>query len=149
MSHKQNHWANKNTSLDLIKEVLVPYVRKVRQKISLPEDQQWVLIADVFKGHWTDAVVTEVRRSNGKMCAIQNNITNIFQPLDLSVNKSCKSSLRREAQSWCSLQTENQMKESKKTHEVNVDTRISIMKPKMVKIGTKTGFWEFLGKSCH
>ena len=93
MSHKQNHWANKNTSLDLIKEVLVPYV-KVRQKISLPEDQQCVLIADVFKCHWTDEVVTEMRRSNGKMCAISNNITNIFQPLDLFVNRSCKSSLR-------------------------------------------------------
>ena len=96
-----NHGANENTSLDLIKEVLVPYVRKVRQKLSLPEDQLMLLIVD---GHWNDTVVIEMKRSNGKMCAIPNNRTNIFQPLDLSVNRSCKSFLRREARSWYSLQ---------------------------------------------
>ena len=91
VTQTENRWANENTILDLIKEVLVPYVRKGRQKLSLPEDQQWLLIANVFKGHWTDAVVTEVKRSNGKMYAIPNNMTNIFQSLDLSVNRSRKS----------------------------------------------------------
>ena len=129
MSHKQNHWANENTSFDLIKELLVPYVRKVRQKLSLPEDRQWLLIADVFKGHWTNAVITEVKRSNGKICATPNNMTNIFQLLDLSINRSCKSFLYREAQCWYSLQIEKQMKEGKKAHEINVNTRINIMKP--------------------
>ena len=51
VTQTENHWANENTSLDLIKEVLVPYIRKVRQKLYLPEDHQWLLIADVFKGH--------------------------------------------------------------------------------------------------
>ena len=64
------------------------------------------------------------------MCAIPNNITNnIFQPPDLSVNRSCKSFLRREAQPRYSPQIEKQIKEGKKAHEINVDTRISIMKP--------------------
>ena len=61
VTQTENHWANENTSLDLIKEILVSYVRKVRQKVCLPEDQQWLLIADVFKGHWTDTVVTEMK----------------------------------------------------------------------------------------
>ena len=111
VTQTKNHWANENTSLDLIKEVLVPYIRKFRQKLSLPEDQQRLLIADVFKGNWTDAVVTEAKRSNGKMCAIPSNMTNIFQPLDLSVTRNCKSFLRREAQSWYYLQIEKQMKD--------------------------------------
>ena len=67
-----------------------------------------------------------MKRFNGK---IPNNTTNIFQPLDLSVNKSSKSLLHKEAQSWHSLQIEKQMKEGKKAHEINVDMRISIMKP--------------------
>ena len=56
-------------------------------------------------------------------------MTNIFQPFHLSVNRSCKFFLRREAQPWHFLQIEKQMKEGKKAHEINVDTRISIMKP--------------------
>ena len=47
----------------------------------------------------------------------------------MSVNRSCKSFLHREAQSWYSLQIEKQMKEGKKAHEINVNTRISTMKP--------------------
>ena len=74
----ENHWANKNLILDLIKEVLVSHVRKVGQKLSLPEDQQWLLIADIFKTHWTHTVVTEMTQSNSKMCAISNNMANIF-----------------------------------------------------------------------
>ena len=74
----ENHLANENTSLDIIKEVLVLYVRKVRQNLSLPEDQRWLLTTDVFKGYWNDAVVTEVKRSNGKMCALPNNMINTF-----------------------------------------------------------------------
>ena len=51
VTQTENHWTNENTSLVIIKEVLVSHVRKVRQKLSFPEDQQWLLIADVFKGH--------------------------------------------------------------------------------------------------
>ena len=40
VTQTENHWTNANTSLAIIKEVLVSYVRKVRQKLSLPEDQQ-------------------------------------------------------------------------------------------------------------
>ena len=47
----------------------------------------------------------------------------------MSVNRSCESFLRREVQSWYSLQIEKQMKEGVKAHEINVDTRISIIKP--------------------
>ena len=48
------------------------------------------------------------------MCAIPNHMTNIFQLLHLSANRSCKSFLCREAQFWYSLQIEKQMKEDKK-----------------------------------
>ena len=90
VTQTENHWKNDSTSLNLIKEVLVSYFRKVRQKMSLLEYHHWLLTADVFKGHWTNPVMTEVKRSNCKMCTIPNKTTNIFQPLDLSVNRSCK-----------------------------------------------------------
>ena len=47
----------------------------------------------------------------------------------MSVNRNCESFLRREVHSWYSLQIEKQMKEGVKAHEINVDTRISIIKP--------------------
>ena len=87
----------------------------------------WLLISDVFKGQWTQNVKDLVRESNGKMVPVPNNWTNYFQPLDLTVNKSCKEFLRQEAQSWYSEEIVKQMQQGKKSHEIKV--RISIVKP--------------------
>ena len=46
---------------------------------------QWLVISDVFKGHWTDKVKDLVRELNGKMVPVPNNWTNYFQSLDLSL----------------------------------------------------------------
>ena len=70
-----------------------------------------------------------VQRSNGKMVSVPNNWTNYFQPLDLTVNKSCKDFLRQEAQAWYSQEIVKQMEKGKQAHEIKVDVRISIVKP--------------------
>lgn len=129
VTQNENHWANEDTSVDLLKKILIPYVQKTREKLSLPNDQPWLLIADVFKGQWTEAVTKGVSESHGKMCAVPSNMTNVYQPLDLSVNRSCKSYLRREAQCWYSKEIEKQVKEGKQSHEIKVDTRVSVVKP--------------------
>ena len=51
--------------------------------------------------------------------------------------------LRREAQSWYSLQIEKQMKEDKKAHEINVDSGISIMSPLYAKKGG-VSFYDYM-----
>ena len=37
------------------------------------------------------------------------NMTNVFQPLDLTVNRSCKSFLRNHSQDWYSNEIRKQM----------------------------------------
>ena len=50
----------------------------------------WMLISDAFKCQWTDKIKDFVRESNEKMVPVPSNWTNYFQPLDITVNKSCK-----------------------------------------------------------
>ena len=97
---------------------MISYVRKVRQKWFFSEDLQRPLIADVFKGHWTNAVVTEGKRSNGKMCATLSNIT-FFNPSICPLT---------EAVSTFYVDKHSVGILYKKAHKINVDTRISIMK---------------------
>ena len=42
-----------------MKEILIPYVKRKREELKAPE-QQWLLICDVFKGKWTEAVKNDV-----------------------------------------------------------------------------------------
>ena len=60
--------------------------------------QERILIADVFRVQWTDAVNSITEEKNGKMTTVPANMANVFQPLDLTVNRSCKSFLRNHSQ---------------------------------------------------
>ena len=102
VTHSSNHWANEETSIDLLKEIIIPYIETTCEELGLDKDFPWVLICDIFKGQWTDLVKSCVLQSRGKMIAVPNNWTNYFQPLDISVNKLCKDFLRNEAQTWFS-----------------------------------------------
>ena len=63
------------------------------------------------------------------MVSVPNNWTNYFQPLDLTVNKSSKDFLRDEAQTWYSNEIAKQMSEGKRTDQIKVDVRLSVVKP--------------------
>ena len=123
-----SHWADENTSIDMLKKILIPYVEAERKELGV-SDKLWLLICDVFKGQWTHAVKDVVKESNSKMVPVPNNSTNYFQPLDLTVNKSSKDFLRQEARSWYSQEIVKQMEAGKRHDEIKVEVRISVVKP--------------------
>ena len=95
----------------------------------MQRDKEWLLIADVFRGQWTDAVKSIIEENNGKMTPVPANMTNVVQPLDLAVNRSCKSFLRNHSQDWYSNEIRKQMEKRLASHEIKVDVRISVRKP--------------------
>ena len=68
----------------------MPYVKEQIKSLELRKNQEWLLIADVFKGQWTPAVNKKVADLNGKMGPLPNNMTNHFQTQDLTVNQNGK-----------------------------------------------------------
>ena len=142
VTHTKYHWANEQTSLDLLNKILLPYVNKTREELGLDKDFPWLLISDVFKGQWTEAVKSIVSQSRGKMVPVPNNWTSYFQPLDISVNKPCKDFLRNEAQTWYSDQIVEQTKAGKLPHEIKVGTQLSVVKPLHAKWVTK--FYDYI-----
>ena len=142
VTQTENHWANEATSLDLLSEILIPYVVKTREELGLPKDHPWLLICDVFKAQWTDPVKEKVRGSYGKMVPVPNNWTSYFQPLDISVNKPCKDFMRNEAQTWYSEKIKEQLDAGKQSHEVKVEVKISLIKPLHAKWVTK--FYDYI-----
>ena len=43
------HWSNEEETLHPLKEVISPYIAKVKKKLKLPQNQVACLIWDVFK----------------------------------------------------------------------------------------------------
>ena len=61
--------------------------RKINE-VELRKNQELLLAADVFKGQWTVVVKKRVSEKNREMVPVPKNMTHIFQPLDLTVNRS-------------------------------------------------------------
>ena len=114
--------------IEMITKILIPYIKRKREELNVP-NKPWLLTCNVFKVQWTEAVKNVVKESNRKMVSVPNNWTNYFQPLDLTVNRSSKDVLRKEAQSLYSQEIVKQMEARKRSDQIKVDVRVSVVKP--------------------
>ena len=60
---------------------------------------------------------------------VPNNPKNLFQLLDISVNKSAECFLEDEYENWCANEVLKQLARGVKTCEVNVDISLKNIKP--------------------
>eukprot|EP00795_Rhopilema_esculentum_P008930 gene8930-16558_t len=124
----------------MVLKILMPYVEKKREELQLRKDQEWLLLADVFKDQWTENVKQLVLKNNGKMVPVPKNMTHIYQPLDLTVNRSCKAFLRKESQNWFAEQVQQQIQNGCEAEQVKVDLKISILK--LIQAKWLTSFYD-------
>ena len=88
---------------------------------------------DVFRGQITDHVISLLRDNNIHNVLVPNNMTQLFQPLDLTVNTQCKSYLKRLFSEWYAHQIENQLSLGKKVQKIKIEFRLITLKPLHVK----------------
>ena len=87
------------------------------------------LILDVFEEQTTSAVNDLQKKNDIIAIHVLNNQTNLFQPLDISVNKSAKCFIAEKYQDWYAKKVLQQLSRGVATHNVKVDVKLSIMKP--------------------
>ena len=100
ISHSANHWSNEVTTLQYMREVIVPFVDGIRQHLDLPDDQPALAIFDHFKGQLTEAITAELDKNGIHSVIIPANCTEELQPIDISVNTVIKSLLMSKFSEW-------------------------------------------------
>ena len=103
LSVNPKHFSNKEESIKVIEEIVLPHVDKQRGKLDNP-NQAALLILDVFRGKMTQEVTNLLRENNIYFVTVPNNMTHLFQPLDLTVNGFCKSSMKIKFAEWFAQQ---------------------------------------------
>ena len=122
-----NHWSNEDTMKKYITYIILPYIHKKRKELKLASDYPALLTFDNFKAQCTHAILTLLDQNNINVVLVPANCTDRLQPLDLSVNKSVKSHLRNEFQTWYAKKVCTQLQGESK-HEP-VDLKLSTVKP--------------------
>ena len=95
LSANPKHYSNEEETLKLLKEVIVPYIQNERKTLCLNADYPALLIMDVFKGQVKPAVLNMLKANNIFLMKVPANMTNLYQPLDLTVNGYAKSFMKR------------------------------------------------------
>ena len=91
--------------------------------------QKALLIFDVFKGQTTSAVNDLLKKNDTIAIRVSNNHTNLYQPLDISLNKSAKCFIAEKYQDWYAEKVLQQLNRGVAAHDVKKDVKLSIMKP--------------------
>ena len=126
--HTPNHWANADTTLRFISNIVVSYVAQVRAEMELAVNHPAIVIFDAFRGHSGEEVQRLLSDSHLLPIKVPSNCTDRLQPLDLSVNKAVKNKLRQCFSAWYASQVKHQIESEISVQDVRVDTRLSIMK---------------------
>ena len=83
---------------------------------------------DNFKEHDNDAVKKVLKETRCLSRTIPHNLTNWFQPLDLTVNKPAKSFITNKFNTWYADQVSKQLADGIEPAYVNVSTKLSDLK---------------------
>ena len=88
--------------LQYIRGVIVPFVDRKCEDLSLNDDYPVLAIFDHFKGQLTDKITQELEANNIHSVLIPAAHTGQMQPMDVSVNKVVKSFLQSYFSEWYS-----------------------------------------------
>ena len=79
LTANENHFSNTQVSLKLIDKIITSYIEKKREKLDPGEQQQALLIIDVFSRKMTDLVIEKLKENSIELTRVSANITNLFQ----------------------------------------------------------------------
>ena len=83
----------------------------------------------MFKGQMTPTVKRELQSLNIELVPVPANMMHFFQPLDPTVNGSAKKFIRRKFVAYYSNEVKSQLDSGKELDDVEVDFRMSKIKP--------------------
>ena len=100
-SHTSSHWQDVYSFIEYVKKVIIPYRERVVTENGYGSDQKMLLMLDLHGSHKKclkhDTNVTKLLKDNHIICVfIPAGCTDIYQVMDVIVNKIYKSAVRRE-----------------------------------------------------
>ena len=128
LSANVNNFSNTMESIKLIHEFTLPYVERERRRLG-SECQPALLITDVFRRQMTQPVWDLLKENDILLVRVPANMTHIFQPLDLTVNRSAKSFFKRKFTEWYSNELKLQLETGTKLDNIEVKLNLTTLKP--------------------
>ena len=125
------HYSNEKESLEMMEQIVFPYVKKEREGLGLSNLQPALLIMDVFKGQMTDAVRELLKENKILIEKVPANLTYLFQLLDVQggPNGYVKKMMKKKFTRWYADQVDRALEAYTILENIDISLKLSIMKP--------------------
>lgn len=127
VTYTPNHWSIEAKMMEYIRTIIIPYVQRKQSELKLSPNYPALAIYDEFKAQLTSAVFSLLEANGIFVVKVPPNCTDRLQPMDLAVNKAVKDFLRKQFQTWYSLEVEKLCQTGE--NFTPVDLRMNKMKP--------------------
>ena len=125
VTYTKNHWSNQVKVTEHFEKVIFPFLDQIKERKGYPKEQMLLVLMDTFKGQDND----ELRKLCMSNNYIPHNLTNKFQPLDLSINKAAKAFISGKYNTWMTNEISKQIKRGIAPPDVKVSLNLSVIKP--------------------
>ena len=132
-----SHWSNAEETINLLNNVIKPYVDQVIKKLGLPENQKALLIWDDFRGHTASNVQNLLPSLNIVASDVPKNLTHLLSPLDLTVNRTLKRIEQDDSAEYISAEITRCLQISPRIDDIKVNTGKPILRNLHAKTITK------------
>ena len=141
LSYNKTHWSNTEETLNILNNVIKPYVDQKKKSLGKPDSQKVVVIWDDFSAHNAPRVLSLLSMLGICTVDIPKNLTHLLSPLDLTVNKKLKDFEREACASYVSRSLADHIQHNPEVGDFKLDIRLSVLKPLHAK--TLTASYEF------
>ena len=93
-----------------------------------PKEQMSLIIMDTFKGQDNDIVLNLCKKHFCQVVIVPHNLTNKFQPLDITVNKPAKSFISNKYNEWFTEQVAKQLQKGIPPADIQVSLNLGELK---------------------
>ena len=100
--------------------IMTPFVNEQRRKLFLSSTHQVLVIFDGFREQNTPDFFSILGKNNISCVRIPPNCTDTIQPLDISVNKSMKSELKKQFQLYYANEVKKQLSNNVPLQEIKL-----------------------------
>ena len=121
----ENHWSNTQKSVEFFKEIIFPSVEDTKRSKSYPLEQHALTVMNTFKGQDNDTLKKRCAENNCDVMIVPHNLTNKFQPSDLSVNKVAKPFIQNKYNDWFADLVFTQLQNGKDPTDVKISSKLS------------------------
>ena len=78
LSANPKHYSNEQESIKVLEEIIIPYVKKERERLGMEKDQAALLITDVYKEQMNSPVLKVLSNNNILLQSVPVNFTCLF-----------------------------------------------------------------------